>query len=287
MSATSIALNPSSSSFEKYLAEIDRYPILEEKEKRRLARSVRLKRDYNAAVTLINGHLRFVVYIAKQYTGYGLPLEDLVQEGNVGLIKAVRHYDPHQRASITTYSSYWIRTHILEYVLKNWRIVKIATTKSRRRLFYKLRGLKKRLKWLGPGELDTVAKTLDVKTSEVRDMEHSLYLEDISLDMTSACTSQEKSLKSMNCVDPQPSPDESVMAQDFFNTASRELDGALAQLDERSRLVIKKRWLVDEAERSTLKQLAALFRISAERVRQIEMVALMKLRNVLEHRLYQ
>jgi RNA polymerase sigma-32 factor len=287
MGATSIALNPSSGSFEKYLAEIDRYPILEEKEKRRLARSVRLKHDYNAAVTLINGHLRFVVYIAKQYSGYGLPLEDLVQEGNVGLIKAVRHYDPQQRASITTYSSYWIRTHILEYVLKNWRIVKIATTKSRRKLFYKLRGIKRRLKWLGPGEVDTVAKTLDVKTSEVREMEHSLYLEDISLDMTSACASQEKYLKSMNCVDPQPTPDESVMEQDFFNTASRELDGALAQLDERSRLVIEKRWLVDEAERSTLKQLAALFRISAERVRQIEMVALIKLRSVMEDRLYQ
>jgi RNA polymerase sigma-32 factor len=270
---------PAAYSLDSYIQTANRYPLLSHEEEQRLAHAWHDHQDVEAARQLVVSHLRVVVSVARHYLGYGLPHADLIQEGNVGLMKAVKRFDPERGVRLVSFALHWIRAEIHEYVIKNWRLVKIATTKSQRKLFFNLRSLKQSLNSMTLDEADAMARELNVSRKDVLEMETRLTGHDISLDPT-----MDDGEESYSPLAYLASPDENP-AQQFERTQTEHLRHtglatALENLDERSRHIIKARWLT-EGEAATLHELAAEYGVSAERIRQIEARALQKMRSVI------
>ena len=261
-------------SLDHYIQAVRAVPVLSKEEEFDLATRLHENDDLEAAQRLILSHLRFVVHIARGYTGYGLPLGDLVQEGNVGLMKAVKRFDPNVGVRLVSFAVHWIRAEIHEYVLKNWRLVKVATTKAQRKLFFNLRKAKTRLGWLSNEETRAVAEDLGVSPSEVTRMERRLSGRDVSYD--GSPTEEDEYAPVAYLPSPDSDPADVVEQADWQNDSRRRLGRALAALDDRSRDIVQRRWLVEKKE--TLHQLAAEYKVSAERIRQIEANAMRKLR---------
>jgi RNA polymerase sigma-32 factor len=262
-----------------YISSVNRLPMLSASDEIRLAREFRDHENLDAAKTLVMSHLRLVVSIARQYLGYGIPHADLIQEGNIGLMKAVKRYDPEQGTRLVTYSIHWIKAEIHEYILRNWRMVKIATTKAHRKLFFNLRSNKPTLNALSPSEIDHLAKALDVRQEDVREMEKRLSGGDVAME---ADSSDDESYAPINWLsDNRYEPSEVLAREESRQLQGPGIEKALASLDERSRKIVASRWLDvadDGTGGSTLHDLAAEFNISAERVRQIEAAALKKMK---------
>lgn len=266
-------------SLESYMQAVNQVPVLSVEEEQELARRLRLRDDLAAAQRLIVAHLRFVVHIARGYIGYGLPLGDLVQEGNVGLMKAVKRFDPEHGVRLVSFAVHWIRAEIHEFILRNWRIVKVATTKSQRKLFFKLRGAKKRLGWLNGEEVDTVARELGVSPDAVLEMESRLSGYDVSFDPapeSDGDDEHESYTPSAYLRDEQADPADALERDDWDGQTTARLSEALERLDPRSRAIVQRRWLDDD--KPTLHELAAEYNVSAERIRQLENNAMKKLR---------
>jgi RNA polymerase sigma-32 factor len=267
-------------SLEAYVDRVSRIPVLSREEEIALATRYRNEEDIEAARELVLSHLRFVVHIARGYTGYGLPVGDLIQEGNVGLMKAVKRFDPTVGVRLVSFAVHWIRAEIHEYVLRNWRLVKIATTKAQRKLFFNLRRFKKNLGWLTESETRAIASDLGVSTAEVTDMEQRLSSRDLSFDPTPDADDDDN-VYSPSAYLPHPEADPSVAVereQWEEDTADRLAD-ALETLDERSRHILRSRWMTEE--KATLHELADQYGVSAERIRQIEANAIKKLRGLI------
>ncbi|MFZ1493962.1 MAG: RNA polymerase sigma factor RpoH [Candidatus Competibacter denitrificans] len=266
-------------SLESYIQAVNRVPVLSAEEEQSLAQRLRLRDDLAAAQRLIVAHLRFVVHIARGYMGYGLPLGDLIQEGNVGLMKAVKRFDPVHEVRLVSFAVHWIRAEIHEFILRNWRIVKIATTKSQRKLFFKLRSAKKRLGWLNGEEVATVARELGVSSDAVMEMESRLSGYDVSFDPGPEVDSEDEHetyTPSAYLRDEQADPASALEQDDWEDQATSRLSEALERLDPRSRAIVQRRWLDDA--KPTLHELAAEYKVSAERIRQLENNAMKKLR---------
>ncbi len=265
-------------SLEAYIDTVSRIPVLSREEEAQLAVRLRDANDLDAARSLVLAHLRFVVHIARGYAGYGLPVGDLVQEGNVGLMKAVKRFDPTVGVRLVSFAVHWIRAEIHEYVLKNWRLVKVATTKAQRKLFFNLRKAKKNLAWLSAEETAAVARDLGVTPAEVSQMEQRLAARDVAFDPAPDADEEEGFYSpAAYLAAPDADPAKSVERDEWEATSNLRLRHALAALDPRSRSIVERRWLVDD-NKATLHELAGEFAVSAERVRQIEASALKKLR---------
>jgi len=286
MNMTGVTALPAlQNNYQQYTQLVEAYPRLDEDEERSLAKRLVRDNDLEAAFTLITSHLRYVVYIARGYKGYGLPQEDLIQEGNLGLMKAVRRFDPERGVRLVAYAGYWVRAQIHDYVLKNWRMVKAATTKAKRKLFYKLRSTKQQLDWLNHSQAEEIADSLGVDTNDVIDMESQLYLSDQSFN-TPAATSSDEALAPEQFVEgAEVSPEDWVTGFNFLECASSELQEAIAALDSRSRDIIEGRWLAEDSEKETLQSLGERYGVSAERIRQLESAAIAKLRELIVPRL--
>lgn len=287
MSGTALALpNPSLvlsgpvGSLEAYVERVSAIPMLGREEEMALARRFRDHQELDAARDLVLSHLRFVVHIARGYMGYGLPVADLIQEGNVGLMKAVKRFDPGMGVRLVSFAVHWIRAEIHEYVIRNWRLVRVATTKAQRKLFFNLRRMKKNLAWLSDEETRAVAGELGVEPREVREMEQRLSARDLSFD-PAPDTDDEEAVASPSLYLRSPDSDPAaIIEQDQWNGAvAGSLATALDSLDERSRTVIKARWLAEN--KKTLQDLADDYGVSAERIRQIESAAMRKLRTAM------
>ena len=284
MSNNVMALPSPLADFQQYESLVESFPRLDREEERALAVRYRTDDDLDAAWQLVTSHLRYVVYIARGYSGYGLPREDLIQEGNVGLMKAVQRFDPSRGVRLISYAVYWIRASIHEFIMKNWRIVKVTTTKARRKLFYKLRSAKKRLEWLNRDEAEEIAEALDVTPEDVIDMESRLYLADESFDVPPDADNEEW-VPAGYLEDTRFEPAATVAEHDFFDLATTELHAAMDVLDTRSRDILESRWLAEETDKATLQELGDRYGISAERVRQLEVAAIKRLREILVRRL--
>jgi len=260
-----------------YIQAVNGIAVLSVEEERELAFRLYDEGDLEAARRLVLSHLRFVVHIARSYSGYGLPQADLIQEGNVGLMKAVKRFDPNQGVRLVSFAVHWIKAEIHEFVLRNWRIVKIATTKAQRKLFFNLRSAKKRLAWLNNDEVDAIAKDLDVKPEVVRDMEGRLSAFDAGYD-ASPSDDEESAYQAPAYFldDASADPAAQLEDSDFEEDSTRRLQLALKELDERSRDILQRRWLTDD--KVTLHDLADVYGVSAERIRQLEKNAMKKLR---------
>ncbi len=269
-------------SLESYIQAVSQVPMLSAEEEQDLARRLQLRNDLEAAQRLIVAHLRFVVHIARGYLGYGLPLGDLIQEGNIGLMKAVKRFDPAHGVRLVSFAVHWIRAEIHEFILRNWRIVKVATTKAQRKLFFKLRGSKKRLGWLNNEEVNTVARELGVSPDNVLEMESRLSGHDVSFDPVPEADGNdeiESYAPSAYLRDEQADPSETLEREDWEDQTVSRLGAALERLDPRSRDIVQRRWLNDD--KPTLHELAAEYQVSAERIRQLETNAMKKLRAAL------
>ena len=268
-------------SLDAYIQGVGIIPVLSKEAEQKLAHKYNNEEDLQAARELVMAHLRFVIHIAKGYTGYGLPLEDLIQEGNVGLMKAVKRFDPDFGVRLVSFAVHWIRAEIHEYVLRNWRIVKVATTKAQRKLFFNLRKQKKSLSWLSSEETKAVANDLGVSTTEVSEMEKRLSPRDMTFDPT---PSDNDDNYNYNPAAYLPSPDSdpatAVENEQWHTTAVNKMQASLKLLDARSQDIICSRWLADKKE--TLHELADRYNISAERIRQIEANAIKKLRHSMQ-----
>jgi RNA polymerase sigma-32 factor len=274
-----MALPVSLGSLDSYIQAVNRFPLLSPEEELRFARKFRSDGDVEAARHLVLSHLRLVVAIARGYVGYGLPQGDLIQEGNVGLMKAVKRFDPERGVRLVSFAIHWIRAEMHEFILRNWRLVKIATTKAQRKLFFNLRSMKPSLGPLTRAEVRSIAKRLGVKPEEVSEMETRLAGREIALEPASE--DEEGSYAPIAyLVDSSPEPKEIIEAKQEENLRARGLESALASLDSRSRRIIEARWL-RETNSATLHELATEFKISAERVRQIEAKALGKMKGVI------
>lgn len=269
----------SASSLEAYIQSVNRYPLLSLEEEQDLARRWHDTQDVEAARKLVVSHLRVVVSVARHYMGYGLPQADLIQEGNIGLMKAVKRFDPDRGVRLVSFALHWIKAEIHEYILKNWRLVKVATTKAQRKLFFNLRSMKQGLGSLGAMETARIAKVLGVKPEEVREMETRLSGQDIGLDPT-VDDGEESYSPIAYLASPEDSPVEVLAREQTERLQHEGLNEALSSLDPRSRRIIEARWLTEDSS-ATLHDLAAEFGISAERVRQIEAKALKKMREVI------
>lgn len=274
-----IALAGPVGSLDSYIQAVGVIPVLEKEHEQALAHRYRDDEDLDAARDLVMAHLRFVVHIAKGYTGYGLPLNDLIQEGNVGLMKAVKRFDPEYGVRLVSFAVHWIRAEIHEFVLKNWRIVKVATTKAQRKLFFNLRKKKKTLAWLTAAETKAVAADLGVSEKEVTEMEKRLHSRDAIFDPTPDADDERNFTPAAYLPSPNADPAAQVEASDFNDDASQRMHAAMNILDDRSRNILQQRWLTDT--KMTLHQLAAEYGISAERIRQLEANAIKKLRNAM------
>lgn len=262
-------------SLDAYIQAVGSVPSLTQEEERELATRLREEGDLDAARQLVLAHLRFVVHIASGYQGYGLPMADLVQEGNVGLMKAVKRFDPEVGVRLVTFAVHWIRAEIHEFILRNWRLVKVATTKAQRKLFFNLRKLKKRLGWMSPDEQQAVAEYLGVKPEEVAEMEMRLAGQDITFDPPTSDSEEQTYSPSQYLPSSDLDPAAELEEADTMERASEQLAQALAGLDERSRDIITSRRLVEK--KATLHELAGRYGVSAERIRQIENQALKQL----------
>ncbi len=265
-------------SLESYIQAVNRFPLLSFEEERNLARKFRSENDVEAARQLVLSHLRLVVAIARGYMGYGLPQGDLIQEGNIGLMKAVKRFDPERGVRLVSFAVHWIRAEIHEFVLRNWRMVKVATTKAQRKLFFNLRSMKPSLAPLTQTEIGSMSRQLRVKPEEVAEMEMRLAGQEISLEPAS--DEDEPYAPIAYLADRAPEPSEIFETKQDESLRARGLQAALSSLDGRSRRIIEARWL-REKDSATLHELAAEFKVSAERIRQIEAKALAKMKSVI------
>ncbi|MNR80662.1 RNA polymerase sigma factor RpoH [compost metagenome] len=264
-----------------YISAVNRLPMLTHEEEMSLARRLRDENDLGAAQKLVLSHLRLVVSIARGYLGYGLPHADLIQEGNIGLMKAVKRFDPDQGVRLVSYSMHWIKAEMHEYILKNWRLVKVATTKAQRKLFFNLRSHKTGLDSMTPDQVDELAKTLNVKREEVIEMETRLSGRDIALEAPTDDEDDKFAPIAYLSSDMQE-PTKVLESQQFDRLQTEGLSNALGKLDPRSRRIVEARWLAnDDGSGATLHELADEFGVSAERIRQIEAVALKKMKGSL------
>ncbi len=265
-------------SLQSYIQAVNRLPYLTQEEELDLSRRFRRDNDIEAVRKLILSHLRVVVSIARGYMGYGLPQADLIQEGNIGLMKAVKRFDPERGVRLVSFAIHWIKAEIHEFIIRNWRLVKVATTKSQRKLFFNLRSLKEGHESLNPDEINHIARSLNVKPEEVSEMETRLYGRDIALEPAGE---EDEGIAPIAYL-----ADENAEPMQLLETRQKEkllgdgLASALASLDERSRRIIEARWL-KENESATLHELAAEFNVSAERIRQIEQKAMEKMRSAM------
>ena len=276
-----LALTPISD-LNSYTNIVHNTPLLTAEEEYELATRLQENGDRDAAQRLILSHLRFVNRIAKGYSGYGLPVADLVQEGNIGLMKAVKRFDPDKGVRLVSFAVHWIRAEIHEYVIRNWRIVKIATTKAQRKLFFNLRSAKKRLGWLNQDEVQAVANDLGVTTDNVMEMERRLASPDASFDLPSNNDNEDNSFSPAAYLEGSEDSDPSLSLEysDYASHQSQSLKNALSSLDERSRDIVSQRWLNDDGK-ATLHTLADQYQVSAERIRQIENNAIKKLKSLM------
>jgi RNA polymerase sigma-32 factor len=267
-------------SLDSYIDRVSQIPVLTKDNEVALATKFRAEGDLDAARQLVLSHLRFVVHIARGYLGYGLPMGDLVQEGNVGLMKAVKRFDPAVGVRLVSFAVHWIRAEIHEYVLRNWRLVKVATTKSQRKLFFNLRKMKKNLTWLSEAETQAVARDLGVEVKDVREMEQRLSARDMSFD-PAPDTDEEESTYSPAMYLPASHADPAVEVEneEWEEDSQDRLSMAMEKLDERSRSILKRRWMTDN--KATPHELADEYGISAERVRQVEANAINKLKGLM------
>ena len=268
-----IALN--AGSLESYFQSVNKIPMLSAEEERLLSVRYREEGDLEAARQLVMSHLRFVVKVARGYSGYGLPQADLIQEGSVGLMKAVKRFDPTIGVRLVSFAVHWIRAEMHEYIIRNWKIVKIATTKAQRKLFFNLRSSKKRLAWLNKEEVDSVAKDLGVKPQEVIEMEKRLSSYDTSFDAPETDDDAPSFCPAAYLADKRQGPEEELETMQLKNIQLEALTAALDKLDERSKDIVNKRWLSDKKQ--TLHQLADRYGVSAERIRQLEKSAFGKI----------
>jgi RNA polymerase sigma-32 factor len=264
-----------------YISAVNRLPMLTHDEEVSLAKRLRDNNDLGAAQELVLSHLRLVVSIARGYLGYGLPHADLIQEGNIGLMKAVKRFDPNQGVRLVSYAMHWIKAEMHEYILKNWRLVKVATTKAQRKLFFNLRSNKQGLDAMSPSQVDAMAKLLDVKREEVIEMETRLSGRDIALEAPSDDEDDKFSPIAYLSSD-LSEPTRVLEAEQVTRLQSEGLESALSKLDPRSRRIVEARWLAnDDGSGATLHNLAEEFGVSAERIRQIETAALKKMKGAL------
>jgi RNA polymerase sigma-32 factor len=266
-------------SLEAYTQSAYSVPVLTAEEELDFARRLQNEGDLSAARHLILAHLRFVIRIARGYDGYGLPQADLIQEGNIGLMKAVRRFDPEQGVRLVSFAVHWIRAEMHEYILRNWRIVKVATTKAQRKLFFNLRKSKKRLGWFNQAEVEAVAKDLGVKAETVREMESRLSGQDIGFEMDSDDDDNYNPAPAAYLKDESNDPARVVERTEWEAHNLRRLGNALEVLDARSRDIVSRRWLAEE--KTTLQELANEYEVSAERIRQLEKNAIKKLQNAM------
>ena len=264
-------------SLEAYIAAVHQIPVLSAEEEQALARRYRDHEDLDAARELVHSHLRFVVHVARGYSGYGLQLGDLIQEGNIGLMKAVKRFDPDLGVRLVSFAVHWIRAEMHEFILKNWRIVKVATTKAQRKLFFNLRKSKKRLGWMNADEVDTVARELGVPSATVMEMEARLNGRDVAFDAPVDADDDERPAPASFLIDSAADPYAMVEAESEEESSLDTLQRGLVKLDDRSRDIIRRRWLAD-GEKATLQELADEYGVSAERIRQIEANAMKKMR---------
>ncbi|MBL6698336.1 MAG: RNA polymerase sigma factor RpoH [Luminiphilus sp.] len=263
-----------------YVQAVSGIAVLSVERERELAARLFYDDCVDSARELVLAHLRFVVHIARSYSGYGLAEADLIQEGNVGLMKAVKRFDPAKGVRLVSFAVHWIKAEMHEYILRNWRIVKVATTKAQRKLFFNLRSQKKSLGWLSAEETRAIAADLGVDEAEVTRMEGRLASRDVAYDAPPECDDEEGwQAPQYFLADTQVDPEQLVEAADFAKDSTARLQLALADLDDRSRDILERRWLTDD--KSTLHELAALYDVSAERIRQLEANAMKKLRTVL------
>jgi RNA polymerase sigma-32 factor len=292
MSLDHLPMLAASGSIEAFISAANRVPMLSEAEEQSLARRFREEDDLDAARQLVTSHLRLVIAIARGYLGYGLPHADLIQEGNIGLMKAVKRFDPDRGVRLVSFAMHWIKAEIHEYILKNWRLVKIATTKAQRKLFFNLRSIKAALaqdadsrqgfNTLGAEEVQAVAKKLGVKPEEVVEMETRLTGADVSLEPLTDDDEDSYAPIAYLAADRSIEPSAILERKEYDRLQDEGLSSALASLDERSRTIVQRRWLVaDGEEAATLHELAAVYGVSAERIRQIEVKAMQKMKGKL------
>jgi len=280
-SALGLGFSGNLGNLDAYISAVNRLPMLTHDEEISLAKRLKDQADLGAAERLVMSHLRLVVSIARGYLGYGLPHGDLIQEGNIGLMKAVKRFDPDQGVRLVSYAMHWIKAEMHEYILKNWRLVKVATTKAQRKLFFNLRSHKTSLDAMTPAQIDQLAKTLDVKREEVIEMETRLSGRDIALE--SPTDDEDDKFAPIAYLSSEASePTRVLEAEQVTRLQSEGLEEALGKLDARSRRIIESRWLAnDDGSGATLHTLAEEFGVSAERIRQIEAAALKKMKGAL------
>ena len=280
-SALGLGFTGNLGNLDAYISAVNRLPMLSHDAEVSLARRLRENNDLGAAQELVLSHLRLVVSIARGYLGYGLPHADLIQEGNIGLMKAVKRFDPDQGVRLVSYAMHWIKAEMHEYILKNWRLVKVATTKAQRKLFFNLRSHKTGLDAMTPAQIDNLAKTLDVKREEVIEMETRLSGRDIALE--SSTDDEDDKFAPIAYLSSEASePTRVLEAEQVTRLQSEGLETALGKLDPRSRRIVEARWLAnDDGSGATLHTLAEEFGVSAERIRQIEVAALKKMKGAL------
>ena len=271
-----LALMGPMGSLEAYIGIVNQSPVLSREEERELAYRFQSEKDLDAARKLIVSQLRFVVHIARTYSGYGLPLADLIQEGNIGLMKAVKKFDPDRGTRLVTYAVHWIRSEIHEFVFNNWKIVKVATTKAQRKLFFKLRNAKKSIGWLTNDEKKLIAKDLGVKPKDVATMEQRFASVDMSYDLGNTDSDEDYVSPAGFLPSPDSDPSSIVENDNWLQGKKEQLSTALEGLDNRSKEILMSRWLTDE--KVTLKELAKQYQVSIERIRQIEEAAIQELR---------
>lgn len=264
-------------SIEGYIRAANEYPMLSAEEEKELAERLYYNGDIEAAKKLVLSHLRFVIHVARGYSGYGLPQADLIQEGNIGLMKAVKRFNPEVGVRLVSFAVHWIKAEIHEYVLRNWRIVKVATTKAQRKLFFNLRKTKQRLGWFNENEVDMVANELGVSKEDVIEMESRMTGADVGFDLPTDDSEAETYSPSLYLEDKSSNFAAELENENFESQATEQLSNALQSLDARSQDIIKARWLDDN--KATLHDLAAKYNVSAERIRQLEANALKKLKS--------
>jgi len=280
MNKLNMQLAVTTESLSAYISAVNNIPILTIEEEKALAKQVQTDQDIESAQRLVMSHLRFVVHVARGYGGYGLSQGDLIQEGNIGLMKAVKRFDPTKGVRLVSFAVHWIKAEIHEFILKNWRIVKIATTKAQRKLFFNLRRKKKRLGWFSDDEVKAVAEDLGVTKKDVLQMEARLTYQDNTFDAPDN-EDDEKAIPSPSSYieSKEVEPEQALIDHDSSTRHSANLRNALATLDDRSKDIVTKRWLSDE--KTTLQQLANEYSVSAERIRQLENNAMKKLKHVM------
>ena len=271
-----LALMGPMGSLEAYISIVNQTPVLSREEERKLAYRFQNENDLDAARKLILSQLRFVVHIARTYSGYGLPLADLIQEGNIGLMKAVKKFNPDRGTRLVTYAVHWIRSEIHEFVFNNWKIVKVATTKAQRKLFFKLRNAKKSIGWLTNDEKKLIAKDLGVKPTDVATMEQRFASVDMPYDLGHTDSDEDYISPAGFLPSPDSDPSSIVENDNWLQGKKEQLSSALEGLDKRSKEILMSRWLTDE--KVTLKELAKQYQVSIERIRQIEEEAIQELR---------